>query len=90
MPSEKTARVSERKRLKNRKIRNTTRTIATKSAQALRGGQLEDAEPAVIQAVRALDRAAGKGILHRNNASRKKSRLMAKLNALKESASSSP
>ena len=85
MPSEKSARVSERKRLKNRKTRNTTRTIAAKSTQALQRGQLEDAEPAVLEAVSALDRAAAKGVLHRNNAARKKSRMMAKLNALKGS-----
>lgn len=85
MPSEKSARVSERKRLKNRKTRNTTRTIAAKSAQALQRGQLEDAEPTVLEAVSALDRAAAKGVLHRNNAARKKSRMMAKLNALKGS-----
>ena len=85
MPSEKSARVSERKRLKNRKTRNTTRTIAAKSAQALQRGQLEDAEPAVLEAVSALDRAAAKGVLHRNNAARKKSRMMAKLNVLKGS-----
>lgn len=83
MPSEKSARVSGKKRLKNRKTRNTTRTIMAKSAQALKRGQLEDAQPAVLQAVSALDRAAAKNVIHPNNAARKKSRLMAKLNTLK-------
>ena len=41
----------------------------------------EEADPAIRQALRALDRAVRKGVLHRNNAARRKSRLMAKVNA---------
>jgi small subunit ribosomal protein S20 len=42
-------------------------------------GELEQAQKSVAQAIRALDRAAEKGVLHRNNAARRKSRLMRKL-----------
>ncbi len=41
----------------------------------------EDAEALVFNAVRALDRAVQKGVLHKNNAARKKSRLVKKLAA---------
>ena len=83
MPSEKSARSSERKRIRNRKIRSATRTQVGKAVNALQEGEAQDAELLVVQAVRALDKAATKGIIHRNNAARRKSRLMSKLNALK-------
>ena len=57
----------------------------TKAVSAVQRRQLEEADPAVTLAITALDSAASKGIIHRNNAARKKSRLMAKLNALKAS-----
>lgn len=85
MPSEKSARSSDRKRLRNRRIRSSTRTIITKAGHALEGGTEQDVETAVSQAVRSLDKAVTKGIVHKNNAARKKSRLMAKLNASKKS-----
>ena len=82
MPAEKTARNAERKRIRNRSVRSATRTILGKAGDALREGQQEEAAAPVAQAVRALDSATNKGVIHRKNASRKKSRLMAKLNAL--------
>ena len=82
MPAEKTARSSERRRIRKRRIRSATRTVVAKAMDALGSGETQEAEPAVNQAVSSLDRATSKGILHRNAAARKKSRLMAKLNAL--------
>ena len=83
MPSEKSARSSERKRLTNRRIRSATRTIVGKAASALETGVEQEAESAVMRATRTLDMAKSKGIIHRNTAARKKSRLMRKLNASK-------
>ena len=85
MPSEKSARSSERKRIINRSIRSATRTMVAKARTELEKGEPQVAESALTQAVRALDKAVTKGILHRNNAARKKSRLMAKLKAVKAS-----
>ena len=82
MPSERTARTSERKRIRNRRVRSATRTEVAKAIDALGSGEAQKAEPAVKQAVSSLDRAMTKGILHRNTVARKKSRLMAKLNAI--------
>lgn len=85
MPAEKSARTSERRRIQNRRVRSTTRTMVARAVSALQANQSEDVESAVATAVKALDKAATKGIIHRNNAARKKSRLMAKLNAIKTS-----
>ena len=85
MPAEKSARTSERRRIQNRRVRSTTRTMVARAVSALQANQSEDVESAVATAVKALDKAATKGIIHRNNAARKKSRLMAKLTAIKTS-----
>ena len=85
MPSAKAARSAARKRVRNRTIRSSTRTIVNKAVASLQGGNAEEAEAAVLRAVRSLDKADTKGVLHRNNAARKKARLAAKLNALKSS-----
>ena len=85
MPSEKAARSAARKRVRNRTVRSSTRTIVNKAVASLKRGSPEEADGAVLRAIRSLDKAATKGVLHRNNAARKKSRLAAKLNALKSS-----
>ena len=85
MPSERSARTSERARIRNRKVRSTTRTMVGKAVDALQKAEPVETEAAVGQAIKALDRAVTKGIIHPNNAARKKSRLMSKLNALKAS-----
>ena len=74
-------RASLRKRARNRPIRSAVRTYVA-TAEALIGSrQLETAPSATLRAIRALDEAAARRILHPNNASRKKSRLTKKLNA---------
>ena len=49
---------------------------------AIRSGDREPAAQAVRAALSMLDRVAGKGIIHKNNAARRKSRLMAKFNRM--------
>ena len=72
----KRARQNEKRRAHNRIYRSSARTHI-KKAQRLAGvGDLERAEIEVASAIRALDRAAQKGIIHKNNAARRKSRLM--------------
>ena len=78
VPARKTARVQERKRLVNRKFRSGTRTAVKKALAAIEAGN-EAASTIVQAASSALDRAASKGIVHRNNAARRKSRLMKRL-----------
>jgi len=73
-------RVTERRRLRNRSIRSLVKTNITKAERLIFSGELESARAAVVAAISSLDKAAEKGIIHPNNAARRKSRLMKKLN----------
>lgn len=70
---------NEKRRLRNRVYRGSARSFIKKARIALESGEKEAAELAVRDAVSALDKAAQKGVLHKNNASRRKSRLMKRL-----------
>ncbi|HEY9077578.1 MAG TPA: 30S ribosomal protein S20 [Anaerolineaceae bacterium] len=70
-------RQNDKRRVANRVYRGAARTIVTKARKAIDSG--EGAEEAVKLAISALDKAAQKGIIHKNNAARRKSRLMKKL-----------
>jgi small subunit ribosomal protein S20 len=83
----KKIRVSEKKRARNRPIRTAVRNKLRTALEAITGAPAETATvEAVGAAISQLDRAASKGVLHPNNAARRKSRLMKKLNAVKASA----
>ena len=69
-------------RLRNRVYRGSARTLIRKAQSAIRTENTELAETEVLKAVRALDKAAAKGVIHKNNAARRKSRLVKKLNSL--------
>ena len=89
MPSEKSARVALHKHTRNQIATNTAKTYVRAARRALAAGPLEEAETAVLEAISALDRAVKRGALHRNNASRRKSRLAKTLQALRSSGSNS-
>jgi small subunit ribosomal protein S20 len=76
----KRLRSSARKAEFRGRVRTSTRTFLKKAHAAVASGQVEDATQAVQEAVSALDKAAEKGVIHKNNAARHKSRLMAALN----------
>jgi small subunit ribosomal protein S20 len=78
----KRIRVNEEKRLRNRPLRTAARTFVKKAELAIRAGDENAAAAAVGDAVSMLDRVASKGVIHRNNAARRKSRLMRKFNQL--------
>jgi small subunit ribosomal protein S20 len=79
----KRIRTSERRRLRNRLVISSTRTAVKKArVAAAPGADLQAAKDSVIDAVRALDKAVSKGIVHKNTAARRKSRLMKRLNAV--------
>jgi small subunit ribosomal protein S20 len=77
--AEKRMRQEQKRRLHNRSIKSLVKTQITKARQAIATDA--EAEEAVRAAVSELDRAAKKGVIHRNNAARRKSRLMKQLNA---------
>ena len=72
-------RQNEKRRLRNRVYRGGARTFISKARVALESSNKEEAAEAVRLAVKALDKAAEKGVIHRNNASRRKGRLMKQL-----------
>ena len=78
--AKKQVRVDKRRRLRNRSIRSLVKTNITKVERLIFSSELEAARPAVVAAISSLDKAAEKGIIHPNNAARRKSRLMKKLN----------
>lgn len=78
----KRIRQTEKRRDRNRIFRGRARTYVKKARLAIEGGSIDEARKETMIAVSALDKAAEKGIIHKNNASRRKSRLMKKLAAL--------
>jgi len=77
--AQKRMRQEQKRRLHNRSVKSLVKTQITKARQAV--ALDENAEEAIRAAVSELDRAAKKGVIHRNNAARRKSRLMKQLNA---------
>jgi small subunit ribosomal protein S20 len=82
----KRIRQNEKKRLRNRFFRGNARKSVKKARLAIEDGDLDAAQQATLEAVRALDKAAEKGVVHKNNAARRKSRLMKSLAALAKDA----
>ena len=80
LSAEKRARQSVRRSERNRWYRTRARTFVKRSRLLMKQGKLDEAADAVRRACQALDVAAQKGAIHRNNASRRKSRLMVALN----------
>lgn len=80
----KEIRRSERRRRINQVHRTKARTYVKRTRALLASGQLDEAEVVAQKALSALDRAAQKGIIHKNNAARRKSRLMRQLNQAKQ------
>ena len=77
-------RQNKKRRLRNRIYRGNARTSVRKAKVAIDVGEVDAAREATMQAVSALDKAAQKGILHKNNAARRKSRLMKRLASLEK------
>ncbi len=73
---------NEKRRVKNRVYRGKARTFVQKARAAIDGGDVEASKAATMNAISALDKAAQKGVIHKNNAARRKSRLMKRLSAL--------
>jgi small subunit ribosomal protein S20 len=82
--AQKRIRQNEKRRVRNRVYRGQARTFVKKARLAIDSGDVDAARAATLEAVGALDKAAQKGVLHNNNASRRKSRLMKQLAALEK------
>ena len=79
MANIKAARSANRRRDRNVPLRSRVRTLVTKARKLIAADELDSATQAVDDAVVALDKAAQKGAIHRNNAARRKSRIMRRL-----------
>lgn len=76
--AQKEIRKNARRRQRNRLVKVKTRTVVKHAAQAIEDGE-QNAADAIRQAQTELDSAAAKGIIHKNAAARKKSRLVKRL-----------
>src|SRR5260370_28738251 len=76
--AKKQARAGVRRSARNRGVRSEVKTMVVKARRSFAESPVAEADRAelTVDAIRVLDRAAAKGILHRNNAARRKSRLM--------------
>ena len=79
--SKKDARRSAVRATRNRGLKSSVKTKVVKVRRAITEGGEESLAELGAVAISALDRAAAKGVLHRNNAARRKSRLMKRLAA---------
>jgi small subunit ribosomal protein S20 len=77
--AKKRIRSNARKNERNRMYKSQVKTQIKKAEQSIFSGAPDEA--AIREAISTLDKAAVKGIIHKNNAARRKSRLMKKLNA---------
>lgn len=68
-------KTSEKRRQRNRAVKSTTRTFVKRARVSITQNASE-AGDSLVAAIRALDKAAQKGVIHRNNAARRKSRLV--------------
>jgi small subunit ribosomal protein S20 len=79
----KALRRDARKAVYRGKVRTTTRTQVKRVRALIASGKVVEADKALQDAVSALDKAAEKGVIHKNNAARRKARLMSALNKAK-------
>ena len=86
MPNIKSAKkrvlVSQTKAMQNKAAKSALKTEIKKFEAAVAEGNRSEAEGAYKVAVKAVDKAVSKGLLHRNNAANKKSKMTVKLNKL--------
>ncbi|QGQ95695.1 30S ribosomal protein S20 [Paenibacillus psychroresistens] len=84
MPNIKSAikrvNVNEKRRLRNASQKSALRTAVKAFDTAVEGSNVDSAKTALITATKKIDKAATKGLIHKNTANRKKSRLAKKLN----------
>jgi small subunit ribosomal protein S20 len=77
-------RTDAKRTIRNKGIRSECKSSITKAEKVISAGKVDEAKAAAVNAIATLDKAAGKGIIHPNNAARRKARLVKKLNSLKK------
>ena len=82
LSAEKDARQNEKRRVRNRVVRSRSKTLVKDFVEAVEAKKKPEAEKMFVELSSYLDNAVTKGILHRNTAARKKSRMNRLLNAM--------
>ena len=82
----KRARQNGKRHDHNSYYKTTARTYVKRARELIEATEVEEAETTVRTAIKALDKAAQKGVIHPNNAARRKSRLVKALNKAKTAA----
>ena len=88
MPAKKAGRKQIKRAVRTRGDRTETRSAMANALRSVEAGDVAEAEIAVKMALITLDRAVQKGILHKNNVNRRKSRMAANLNKMKAAVAS--
>ena len=78
----KRIRTSEKRRVRNAAVRSAVRGSVKSARAAIEAGQAAQARETLQRTIQTLDKAVTKGVIHKNTAARKKSRLTRQLNAL--------
>jgi small subunit ribosomal protein S20 len=81
--AKKRQRTNEERRVRNRAVKHAVKTQVKKVTAAAAAGKVADGETEMRLAMKKLDQAAAKGVIHKNTAARTKSRLSARLKAAK-------
>ena len=76
-------RTDAKRTSRNKSIRTGCKSSITKAEKLINAGKADEAKVAASAAISTLDKAAGKGVIHPNNAARRKARLIKKLNSVK-------
>jgi small subunit ribosomal protein S20 len=85
MSAIKRAKQADKRNLHNRAVRSSMKTLERKVESVIASGNKEEAGKVLLEATKVLQKAASKGVIHKNNASRKISRLTRKVNAIPKS-----
>ena len=80
--SAKRDQLAKARNAKNKAAKSALKTAVKKFQAAVDAGNKETAQTTYKAAVRAMDKAAGKNLIHKNNAANKKSKMAQKLNAM--------
>jgi len=85
MSAIKKAKQADKRNLLNKSVRSNIKKIERKVESVITSGNKEEAGKALIEASKVLQKAASKGVIHKNNAARQISRLTRKVNAMTKS-----
>ncbi|MBI5787274.1 MAG: 30S ribosomal protein S20 [Candidatus Schekmanbacteria bacterium] len=78
----KSLRQDEKRHERNKMVKTQVKTVAKKVLNAVEAKNLDEAKSALHTAIRTIDKACSKGVIHKNNAARKKSRLSVRVNSI--------